>query len=71
MKITDGRNNRFLFESIEIGEVFMREGSFWMKTRPCTVVGVTCNAVDITNGTFVRFEESDIVEKIDSELIIH
>lgn len=70
MKITDGRNNRFLFESIEIGEVFMWEGSFWMKTRPCVVCDIFCNAVDITNGTFVRFEESDLVEKIDTELFV-
>lgn len=70
MKINDRRNNKLLFESLEVGEVFMWEGSFWLKIRPCTATGITCNAVDVTNGTFAHFEESDIVEEIDAELTI-
>lgn len=42
-----------------------------MRTRPCIVYDISCNAVDITNGTFVSFEDSDLVEKIEAELFIH
>lgn len=70
MKITDHRNSRILFETVEVGEVFMWEGSFWMKTRPCIVCDISCNVVDITNGTFASFEDSDFVEKIEAELFI-
>lgn len=71
MKITDHRNNRILFETIEVGEVFMWEGSFWMKTHPCIVYDISRNAVDIANGTFAFFEDSDLVGKIEAELFIH
>lgn len=71
MKITDHRNNRILFETVEVGEVFMWEGSFWMRTRPCIVCDISRNAVDIANGTFASFEDSDLVGKIETELFVH
>lgn len=71
MKITDHRNNRILFETVKVGEVFMWEGSFQMRTRPCIVSDISCNVVDIANGTFASFEDSDLVEKIEAELFIH
>lgn len=57
MKITDHRNNRILFETVEVGEVFMWEGSFWMRTRPCIVYDISCN-----KETFMEMLEQVVIE---------
>lgn len=71
MQVNDMRKKaRALFENVKVGEVFIWDGEFWMKTRMCTVAEAFCNAVNITDGTFLTFENPQLVEKLDTELII-
>lgn len=72
MEIKDTRKkDTVLFETIPVGGVFIWNGKFCMKTQICMIVsGTFCNAVNITDGTFLTFENRDFVEKLNTELII-
>lgn len=71
MQVSDKRvKNNTTFESVGIGEVFCWEGKFWMRTKLCVVSGTFCNAVNITDGSLLAFENYEYVEKLDAELII-
>lgn len=41
-----------------------------MRTKLCVVSGTFCNAVNITDGSLLAFENYEYVEKLDAELII-
>lgn len=71
MQVNDTRKkNNTLFELVEIGEVFSWESTLYMRTRLCTLNDLFCNAVNIEDGSFASFENSDLVEKLDVELTI-
>lgn len=71
MKINDSReNDKIYFETMQVGDVFVWSNEFWMKTRLCTVEKTFCNAVNIIDGTFLRFEDPDLVEAVEAELTI-
>ena len=71
MQVNDTRKkNNTLFELIGIGEVFSWEGEFYMRTRLCKSNDVLCNTVNIADGGFASFQNSDLVEKLDAELTI-
>lgn len=72
MKIKDTRTKDTApFDTIPVGSVFIWNGNFCMKTQLCMIVsGAFCNAVNITDGTFLTFENRDSVEKLNTELII-
>lgn len=71
MRINDTRKkDNTLFELIGIGEAFSWEGALYMRTRFCKSNDILCNAVNIEDGGFAFFENSDFVEKLDVELTI-
>ena len=69
MKITDTRRSEPIpFEDIEHGQVFLdNEGTYWLK-----FISITggCNAVDLDEGTTVRWDDSEEVYPVEAELII-
>jgi hypothetical protein len=72
MQVNDTRRkNNMLFELVGIGEAFSWEGALYMRTRLCKSNDILCNAVNIGDGSFASFENSDLVEKLDVELTIH
>lgn len=71
MQVNDTRKkDNTLFELVEPGEVFCWEGKLWMRTRPCKVGDTVCNTVNIADGMLVYFQNSDLVEKLDTALTI-
>lgn len=71
MRINDTRKkNNTSFELVKIGEAFSWEGALYMRTRLCKSSDILCNAVNIEDGGFAFFENSDFVEKLDAELTI-
>lgn len=72
MQVSDKRvKNNTTFESVGIGEVFSWEGELYMRTKFCMSKNILCNTVNIADGSFASFENSDFVEKLDVELTIH
>ena len=72
MQVNDRRKkNDIAFELVERGEIFCWEGKLWMRTGLCKVGDTLCNTVNIADGMLVYFANSDRVEKLDTELIIH
>lgn len=72
MQVNDIRKKRDIpFELVERGEVFCWEGKLWMRTGLCKVGDTLCNTVNIADGMLVYFADSDCVEELDTELIIH
>ena len=72
MKVNDKRvKNTTTFELVERGKVFCWEGKLWMRTGRCKVGDSLCNTVNIADGMLVYFANSELVEKLDTELIIH
>lgn len=71
MQVNDKRlKDNTTFESVGIGEVFSWGGELYMRTRLCKSNDVLCNTVNVVDGGFAFFENSDCVEKLDAELII-
>ena len=72
MKINDQRTFKDLcFADIEQGEVFICEGEFYLKTATIqTDYGGVLNAVDLSAGELCRIEASDLVSKLECELIL-
>lgn len=71
MQFNDMRKkSNIAFELVERGEVFCWAGKLWMRTGLCKVGDNLCNTVNIADGMLVYFENSDCVEKLDTELII-
>lgn len=72
MQVKDTRmKEHVFFEAIKKGEVFCWEGKLWMRTGLCKVGDSLCNTVNIADGMLVYFANSELVEKLDTELIIH
>lgn len=72
MQVNDTRRkNNTLFELVGIGEVFSWEGELYLRTKLCMSKNSLCNTVNIADGSFASFENSDLVEKLDVELTIH
>lgn len=71
MQVNDTRKKyNTLFELIKIGEVFYWHGDFWIRTKLCMASDVLCNTVNIADGSFASFENSDFVEKLNAEITI-
>ena len=72
MEIKDMRKkNKVLFETLDNGDVFMWNETVLMRTRNCTRNNTICNAIVIESGDFCTFENSDLVEKLNAEVVIH
>lgn len=72
MEIKDMRKtNTVLFETLKRGDAFMWEGTVLVRTRDSMLMGVLCNAMDASNGDLFSFENSDLVEKLNAEVVIH
>lgn len=66
MIITDKRNESCSFEMLKYGDVFILDGSLYMKVEEESDI----NAVELVNGELLYFEEGDVVVPIKAELII-
>lgn len=72
MQVNDTRRkSNTVFELVKVGEVFSWEGELYMRTKLCMSKNILCNTVNIADGSFAFFENSDFVEKLDVELTIH
>lgn len=72
MEIKDMRKkNKVLFETLNNGDVFMRNETVLMRTRNCMCNSVICNAIVIESSDFCTFENYDLVEKLNAEVVIH
>nr|DAO61347.1 MAG TPA: hypothetical protein [Caudoviricetes sp.] len=60
-----------VFELVKVGEIFSWEGELYMRTKLCKSNNILCNTVNIEDGSFASFENSELVEKLDVELTIH
>lgn len=71
MKVNDTRRkSNMVFELVKVGEIFSWEGELYMRTKLCKSNNILCNTVNIADGSFASFENSDFVEKLDTEIII-
>lgn len=71
MQVNDTRRkSNMVFELVKVGEVFSWEGELYMRTKLCMSKNSLCNTVNIVDGSFASFENSDFVEKLDVELTI-
>lgn len=72
MEIKDMRKtNTVLFETLKRGDAFMWEGTVLVRTRDSVFMDVLCNAMDASNGDLFSFENNDLVEKLNAEVVIH
>lgn len=72
MEIKDTRMKEpVFFETIKKGEVFMQEGMTFMRIRDCMFMDTLCNAIDVSNGDIFVFGNTDRVEKLNAEIVIH
>lgn len=71
MQINDKRvKDNTTFEIVELGEVFSWAGEFWMRTKPCKSNDMSRNAVNIVDGRFAFFDDSDSIETLNTELTV-
>ena len=72
MKITDERkDNKVEFQTLNLGDVFKWEYELFIKTWLIkSSEGFTYNAVRLDKGTHTYFAVHDLVEPLDTELII-
>lgn len=72
MEIKDMRKtNTVLFETLKRGDAFMWEGAVLVRIRDSMLMDVLCNAMDASNGDLFSFENTDLVEKLNAEIVIH
>lgn len=72
MEIKDMRKkNKVPFETLNNGDVFMWNETVLMRTRNCMCKNTLCNAIVIESGDFCIFENNDLVEKLNAEVVIH
>lgn len=72
MEIKDMRKtNTVLFETLKRGDAFMWEGTVLVRIRDSMLMDVLCNAMDASNGDLFSFENTDLVEKLNAEIVIH
>lgn len=72
MEIKDMRKkNKVPFETLDNGDVFMWNETVLIRTRNCMCNNVICNAIVVESGDFCIFEDSDLVEKLNAEVVIH
>lgn len=70
MEINDMRKNEVPFETLNNGDVFMWNETVLMRTHNCMCNNIICNAITIAGGDFCTFENNELVEKLNAELII-
>lgn len=49
----------------------MQEGMTFMRIRDCMFMDTLCNAIDVSNGDIFVFGNTDRVEKLNAEIVIH
>lgn len=70
MKITDERKNKTVkFAELDFGDVFEYEDKKYMKTHEMNG-GIDVNAFNISNGDIEYFDSEDLVEILNTELVI-
>ena len=79
MKIVRNDLSRAPFERVEISEIFLWEANshYWMRMPETTIVDehmvkeIKVNAYDIMGERFHYFKPTDIVSKVNAELVIN
>lgn len=69
MIVTDKRA-RILFKYLGCGDVFVDEGTPFIKIEPIKTRGIIENAVDLVGGVTATFDDSELVEVRKAELIM-
>ena len=71
MEIVNNTNNVTPFENIDVGNVFMFEGIFYMRIFSITDKTLsTFNAIDLTHGSERMFCDDTIVHPVEGKFVI-
>lgn len=73
LKIKISTNQKYLFESVNVGDLFEYNNSYYIKTETTNFPGsciIQANAVNIQNGELVRFLPNNQVYLLDAEMVI-
>lgn len=68
--IIEDKRMKVRFGMLELGDVFLDSGYFYIKTKPITEWGVCYTAFELVDGIPARFNDDDMVRLVNVRMVV-